>query len=152
MCASTALALTNCRPRAAPRCGLSFTTRAFTATRRARVRAPLPSRLHALRSLRLSAVAAPRPRALNLPPPFPVPGSRFGLPPARRIARWTSPNGLLAQSRNRNAASIHPDLPEMQPSSRRDDADRFLPVLLRLQRVRRTAQAPCRRLLRVLLL
>jgi hypothetical protein len=88
----------NCRPRAAPRCGLSFTTRAFTATRRARVRAPLPSWRHALRSLRLSAVAAPRPRALNLPPPFPVPGSRFGVPPARRIALWTSPTKLVMES------------------------------------------------------
>jgi hypothetical protein len=64
----------------------------------------------------------------------------------------SAPSSLLAQSRNRYAASIHPDLPEMQPSSSRDDGDRFLPVLLRLQRVRRTAQAPCRRLLRVLLL
>src|SRR5260370_39225043 len=60
---------------------------------------PAPVRLHALRSLRLSAVAAPRPRALNLPPPFPVPGSRFGLPPARRIARWTSPTKLVGRPR-----------------------------------------------------
>src|SRR5712664_302128 len=98
-------------PRTAPRCGLSFTTRAFTAKRRARVRAPLASRLHALRSLRLSAVAAPRPRALNLPPPFPVPGFRFGLPPARRIARWTSPMKLVGRPRAapiRRAASCPP--------------------------------------------
>jgi hypothetical protein len=98
----------NCRPRAAPRCGLSFTTRAFTATRRARVRAPLPSWRHALRSLRLSAVAAPRPRALNLPPPFPVPGSRFGLPPARRIALWTSPTKLVMESSRVSAPLLDP--------------------------------------------
>ena len=81
-CVSTALAPTNCRPRAVPRCGLSFTTRAFTATLRDRVRTPLPSRLQALRSLSVRAVAAPLPRALNRRPPFPVPKSRFGLPPA----------------------------------------------------------------------
>src|SRR5450631_3899986 len=73
--------------------------RAFTATRRARVGTPLPSRLHGLRSLRLSAVAIPRPCALNLLPPFPEPGSRFGLPPARRIARWTSPTKLVGRPR-----------------------------------------------------
>ena len=35
----------------------------------------------------------------------------------------SAPSSLLAQSRNRYAASIHPDLPEMQPSGRRDDGD-----------------------------
>lgn len=57
-------------------------------TRHDRVRTPLLSWLHALRSLMLSAVATPLPHALNLPPPFPVPGSRFGLP-----QRAGSPDG-----------------------------------------------------------
>jgi len=80
-----AFALTNDRPRAAPRCGLSFTIRAFTVTRRARVRQPLASRLQALRPFK-PAAAAPRPRALNRPLSFPAKPSRLGSPPARRIA------------------------------------------------------------------
>jgi hypothetical protein len=78
---------------------LSFTTRAFTATRRERVRPPLPSRLRALRSFNASAAATPLPRASNRPPPFPVSPSRFGLPPARRTARWTSAMKLVWRPR-----------------------------------------------------
>src|SRR5437879_7434203 len=48
---------------------------------------------------------------------------------------------------NRNAVAVHAHLSEVRPSSDRDDADRRLPVLLRLQGLRRTAQASLGRLL-----
>jgi hypothetical protein len=79
---------------AAPRCGLSLTTRALTITRRARVRTPFSSRLQALRPFSFAATEAPRPRALKRPVLFPFPANRCGLPPARRMARWTSPTKL----------------------------------------------------------
>jgi len=72
-------------PRRAP-LGLSFTIRAFIVTRRARVRTPLASRLQAFRPFKAAATAAPRPRALNRPLPFPAESSRLGSPPARRMA------------------------------------------------------------------
>jgi hypothetical protein len=43
--------------------------------------------------------------------------------PQNGTEQLSAPSSLLAQSRNRYAASIHPDLPEMQPPGRRDDAD-----------------------------
>jgi len=76
-------------PPRAPRCGLSFTIRAFNATRRARVRTPLASRLHPFRPFNPAATFAPRPRALHLPLAFLVPAIWLGFPPARRTARLT---------------------------------------------------------------
>src|SRR4051794_39438780 len=54
-------------------------------------------------------------------------------------------------TRCRDATRIHSDMPAMQLSGGRADADRCLSILLRLQRLRRKAQAPGWRLLRVLL-
>ena len=51
-----------------------------------------------------------------------------------------------------DADRIDPDLPALRPSLDRADADRRLPVLVRLQGLRREAQAIAGRLLRVLFL
>ena len=56
------------------------------------------------------------------------------------------------QKAGRDATSIDPDLSKVQLSSRRANADRRLPVFLRLQGLRREAKAACGRLLRVLFL
>jgi hypothetical protein len=61
--------------------------------RPASVPAPRAPILEAQRRCRAPA------RALNLPPPFPESGSRFGSPPARRIARCTSPTKLVGYRR-----------------------------------------------------
>jgi hypothetical protein len=51
-----------------------------------------------------------------------------------------------------DADRIDPDLPAMRPPLDRAHADRRMPVLVRVQGLRRMAQAAARRLLRVLLL
>jgi hypothetical protein len=61
--------------------------------RPASVPAPRAPILEAQRRCRAPA------RALNLPPPFPESGSRFGSPPARRIARCTLPTKLVGYRR-----------------------------------------------------
>src|ERR1700716_3901103 len=60
--------------------------------------------------------------------------------------RWNGPL-LKIERANRYAVEIDAHLSEVQSSSYRDDADRRLPVLLRLQRLRRTDQASFGRLL-----
>src|ERR1700716_203312 len=55
-------------------------------------------------------------------------------------------------SKTANAVTIHAHLSEVSTSSDRDDADRRLSVLLRLQGLRRTAEASLWRLLCFLLL
>jgi hypothetical protein len=59
---------------------------------------------------------------------------------------WNGPL-LKIERANRYAVEIDAHLSEVQSSSYRDDADRRLPVLLRLQRLRRTDQASFGRLL-----
>jgi hypothetical protein len=62
-------------------------------------------------------------------------------------------NGLYQIAGNiADAVGIDADLPALRSSGNRDHADRRLPVLLRLQGLRRTAETQARRLLRVLLL
>src|SRR5262245_1985211 len=51
-----------------------------------------------------------------------------------------------------DADRIDPDLPALRPSLKRADADRRVPVLVRVQGLRREAQAVAGRLLRVLFL
>ena len=55
-------------------------------------------------------------------------------------------------ARSRHDRSIHHHVPALRTSGDRAHAGRRLPVLLCVQGLRRTAQAPCRRLLRVLFL
>ena len=71
--------------------------------------------LPALQSLDVSAAAAPRPRSLNRPPSLPAPPRPSGLPPARRIARWTSPT---KPTRRPRTAPIHRATPCPPPRSR----------------------------------
>jgi hypothetical protein len=59
---------------------------------------------------------------------------------------WNGPYSRSCEQ-TANAVAVHAHLSEVRPSSDRDDADRRLPVLLRLQGLRRTAQASLGRLL-----
>src|SRR3954464_5003336 len=76
-----------------------------------------------------------------------MPRSKAGASRAGRCALSCRPQAM----RNSNAAKIRSDMSALQLSVGRANADRCLSVLLRLQRLRRKAQAPGWRLLRVLL-
>src|SRR6476660_3316261 len=85
-------------------------------------------------------------------PPCGMPRSRYAsiIPPAQSSA--CSGAARAAQADAEPDLSISPHVPALQNRQARDDAGQCLPILLRLQRLRRASATEAGRLLRVLLL